>query len=160
MAGGDARPPRNGPPLADSGRRGKLRLDIASFARGLPKVELHLHLEGSVKPETFAALAAKNGVALPIKSDVRELYVYADLPAFLVIYDLVCHSIRSADDFHRVTYEALTSAASGGARYVEFFFSPHAHLAVGVPYVVMLDGIINGMQDAEKDAHVQSRLIP
>src|SRR5690349_5141525 len=91
--------------------RGKLRLDIASFARGLPKVELHLHLEGSVKPETFAALAAKNGVALPIKSDVRELYVYADLPAFLVIYDLVCNSIRSADDFHRVTYEALTSAA-------------------------------------------------
>jgi adenosine deaminase len=126
----------------------------------LPKVELHLHLEGSVKPETFAALAAKNGVALPIKSDVRELYVYADLPAFLVIYDLVCNSIRSADDFHRVTYEALTSAASGGARYVEFFFSPHAHLVLGVPYAVMLDGVTKGMRDAEIDARVASRLIP
>jgi adenosine deaminase len=126
----------------------------------LPKTELHLHLEGSVKPETFAALAAKNGVKLPIKSDVRELYVYADLPAFLVIYDHVCHSILSADDFHRVTYEALTSAAAGGARYVEFFFSPHAHLALGVPYAVMLDGITKGMRDAETDVRVGSRLIP
>src|SRR5436190_16321854 len=107
-------------------------VDLASFAKRLPKAELHLHLEGSVKPETFAALAAKNGVKLPIKSDVRELYVYADLPAFLVIYDLVCASILSADDFHRVTYEALASAEAAGARYVEFFFSPHAHLALGV----------------------------
>lgn len=135
-------------------------VDVAAFARRLPKVELHLHLEGSVRPETFAELAAKNRVKLPIKSDVRELYVYADLPAFLVIYDLVCRSILSADDFHRVTYEALASCASGGARYVEFFFSPHAHLALGVPYGVMLDGIISAMRDAEADKGVASRLIP
>ena len=131
-------------------------MDIATFARRLPKVELHLHLEGSVKPETFAALAAKNGVVLPIKSDVRELYVYKDLPAFLVIYDLVCHSIRSAEDFHRVTYEALSSCASGGARHVEFFFSPHAHLDLGVPYATMLDGIIAAMHDIERDKRVTS----
>ncbi len=117
-------------------------MDIETYARRLPKAELHLHLEGSVKPETFTALAMKNGVDLPIKADVRELYVYEDLPAFLTIYDLVCQSIRSAEDFHRVTYEALSSSASGGARYVEFFFSPHAHLAFGIPYAVMLDGII------------------
>ena len=135
-------------------------MDIETFARRLPKVELHLHLEGSVAPATFAELAAKNGVKLPIKSDVRELYVYKDLPAFLVIYDLVCHSIRSADDFRRVTYEALSSCASGGARHVEFFFSPHAHLELGVPYAVMLDGILSGMRDAETDHRVTSSLIP
>ena len=135
-------------------------MDIETFVRRLPKTELHLHLEGSVRPETFAELATKNGVTLPIKSDVRELYVYEDLPAFLVIYDLVCHSILSADDFRRVTYEALSSCASGGARYVEFFFSPHAHLELGVPYAVMLDGILTGMRDAETDKGVASRLIP
>lgn len=135
-------------------------MDIETFARRLPKVELHLHLEGSVAPATFAELAAKNGVKLPIKSDVRELYVYKDLPAFLVIYDLVCHSIRSSDDFRRVTYEALSSCASGGARHVEFFFSPHAHLELGVPYAVMLDGILSGMRDAETDHRITSSLIP
>ena len=135
-------------------------MDIETYARRLPKVELHLHLEGSVKPETFSVLAKKNGVKLPIKSDVRELYVYKDLPAFLVIYDLVCQSIRSADDFHRITYEALSSCASSGARYVEFFFSPHAHLAFGIPYAVMLDGIISAMHDAERDKAIESRLIP
>lgn len=135
-------------------------VDVATFARRLPKIELHLHLEGSVKPATFAALAAKNGVALPIQSDVRELYIYKDLPAFLVIYDLVCHSIRNREDFHRVTYEALSSCASGGARHVEFFFSPHAHLELGVPYATMLDGIIEAMHDAEKDKGVTSLLIP
>jgi adenosine deaminase len=134
-------------------------MDIATFARRIPKTELHLHLEGSVRPETFAELAAKNGVKLPIKSDVRELYVYADLPAFLVIYDLVCASVRSADDFHRVTYEALSSCGASGARYVEFFFSPHAHLAT-TKYSVMLDGITRAMADAEKDKRVRSRLIP
>jgi len=135
-------------------------MDIATFARRLPKTELHLHLEGSVDPATFAELAKKNGVKLTIKSDVRELYVYKDLPAFLVIYDLVCHSIRSAEDFHRVTYEALSSCASGGARYVEFFFSPHAHMELGVAYSTMLDGILAAMRDAEKDRGVASRLIP
>jgi adenine deaminase len=135
-------------------------MDIATFARRLPKTELHLHLEGSVNPATFAELATNNGVKLPIKSDVRELYVYKDLPAFLVIYDLVCHSIRSAEDFHRVTYEALASCASGGARYVEFFFSPHAHMELGVAYATMLDGILAAMRDAEKDKGVSSKLIP
>ena len=134
-------------------------MDIATFARRLPKAELHLHLEGSVRPETFAELASKNGVKLPIKSDVRELYSYKDLPAFLVIYNLVCDSVRSADDFHRVTYEALSSCAASGARYVEFFFSPHAHLAT-TRYSVMLDGITQAMADAEKNKGVQSRLIP
>lgn len=135
-------------------------MDIATYARRLPKVELHLHLEGSVRPDTFAELAARNGVELPIKSDVRELYTYEDLPAFLVIYNLVCASMRTSDDFHRTTYEALSSCADSGARYVEFFFSPHAHQEHGVRYATMLDGIVAAMKDAEKDRRVQSRLIP
>ena len=135
-------------------------MDIATYARHLPKAELHLHLEGSVKPETFAELAAGNGVDLPFSGDVRDLYGYDDLPAFLTVYGLVCQSIRSPDDFHRVTYEALSSSAASGARYVEFFFSPHEHLALGVPYGTMLDGIIAAMHDAETDKAVRSRLIP
>ena len=59
-----------------------------------------------------------------------------------------------------MTYEALASCASGGARHVEFFFSPHAHLELGVPYATMLDGIIAAMHDTERDKGVTSQLIP
>ncbi len=132
---------------------------IEDFARAIPKIELHLHLEGSVRPSTFVALAQKNGLALPPFDDVMELYRYDNLIDFLKIYDLVCRAVRTPDDFHRIAYEALSSAAAGGGRYVEFFFSPHAH-AEFLPYPAMLDGILAGMRDAEADHGVVSRLIP
>lgn len=135
-------------------------MTIEDFARAIPKIELHLHLEGAVLPSTFVALAEKNGLALPPFDDVMELYRYGNLLDFLKIYDLVSRSVQKPEDFHRITYEALASAASGGARYVEFFFSPHAHLASGITYPEMLDGIIAGMHDAKTDKGVVSLLIP
>ena len=89
-----------------------------------------------------------------------ELYRYENLPEFLKVYDLVCRSVRDADDFRLITYEALASAATGGARQVEFFFSPHAHQAFGVAYPTMIAGILAGMRDAESDKGVRSQLIP
>jgi adenosine deaminase len=135
-------------------------MDVIEFARRIPKIELHLHLEGAVQPATFLELARKNGVTVPAFQDVRDLYRYDNLPDFLKVYDLVCRSIRDADDFRRITYEALASCAAGGARYVEFFFSPHAHLEFGVRYDTMLEGIVAGMREARADQKVDSRLIP
>jgi len=133
---------------------------LEAFLRAIPKAELHLHLEGSVAPETFAALAAKNGVALPPHAAVADLYAYPDLVEFLKVYDLVCAAIVDAGDFARVTHEALARCARNGARYVEFFFSPHAHQAHGVAYATMLDGITAGMARAEAEFQLVSRLIP
>jgi len=76
------------------------------------------------------------------------------------VYDIVCQSIRTPDDFRRVTYEALERCALSNARYAEFFFSPFAHLPSGISYSQMLDGIIAGMRDAEQDLKIASRLIP
>lgn len=135
-------------------------MDIETFARRIPKIELHLHLEGAVRPGTFVELAGKNQVDLPPHADIAELYRYDNLPDFLKIYDLVSRSIRDADDFHRITYEMLESCADSGARYVEFFFSPHAHQAYGVAYPTMLAGILNAMDDIETDRGLTSRLIP
>lgn len=137
-----------------------MSLTIERFARRIPKIELHLHLEGAVLPSTFVKLARKHHVALPDFDDVMELYQYDNLPDFLKVYDLVCQSIRDVDDFRLITYEALASAAEGGARYVEFFFSPHAHQAMGIAYATMIEGILAGMRDAEMDKSVRSRLIP
>ena len=63
-------------------------MDLASFARRIPKIELHLHLEGSVRPSTFVELARKNAVPLPAFGEISELYRYDNLPDFLKIYDL------------------------------------------------------------------------
>lgn len=134
-------------------------MSLVTFARAIPKAELHLHLEGSVRPETFSALAEKHGIALPV-DDVTQLYAYDNLPDFLTIYDLVCRCMRDADDFRRTTYEAMESCAEGGGRHLELFFSAHAHFANGISYGAMLDGILAGMAEAEADFGMTALLIP
>ena len=127
---------------------------MSLFAR-LPKAELHLHLEGSVRPTTAFELAAKNGVALP--GDPSTLYTYDDLPAFLAVYSAVAASMKTAADFHRVTYEMLEGCAQSGARHVEFFISPHAH---DVDFATQFDGIVSGLRAAQKDFGLTALFAP
>jgi len=135
-------------------------MSYREFLRRMPKAELHLHLEGAVAASTFAELARKNGVALPAGKTAADLYSYDNLLDFLKIYDLVCASVRTAEDFSRVTFEALERSAKGGARYVELFFSPHAHLAHGVAYATMLEGILDGFRRAKDAYGLVAKLIP
>ena len=127
----------------------------------LPKTELHLHLGGSVDAKTFVDLAGKHDLHISTAYDEPEdLYDYDNLVDFLKIYSLISQSCRDKDDFHRITYECLSRCAEHGARYVEFFFSPEEHLKYGVSYQIILDGIIAGAKDAEKDTGVIYQLIP
>ena len=135
-------------------------MDIDTALRRLPKAELHLHLEGAVAADTVADLAARHGIELPPHEQPSDLYDYDGLADFLLVYSLVCHSIRDRDDFHRVTYECLQRCASSGARYVELFFSPESHLEVGVAYPTMLDGVLAAMADVETDLGLVANLIP
>ena len=135
-------------------------MDVDTAITRMPKTELHLHLEGAVDATTFAELATKNGIDLPDHDEPADLYRYDSLVDFLVIYTLVSHSIRDRDDFQRVTYECLQRCGTGGARYVELFFSPESHIEVGVDYPSMLDGVLQGMEDARTDLGLESNLIP
>lgn len=135
-------------------------MNIDDALRAMPKAELHLHLEGAVDVNTFAELASKHGVELPPHEEVAELYQYDSLADFLLAYSLVCRAVRDRADFQRVTYECLQRSANAGARYVELFFSPESHLVIGVEYSTMLDGVVQGMLDAETDFGVLSNLIP
>jgi len=133
-------------------------MDTHSLIRSLPKAEIHIHLEGAILPATAMELAAKNNVALPECERVEDLYSYADLAEFLAIYAAIADSIVTMDDFHRITYEMLESAAANSARYMEFFISPHAHK--NVPFKLQFEGIRAGMADAETDLGIVSRFIP
>jgi len=135
-------------------------ISISEFLARVPKIELHLHLEGSIRPETALALSVKNGVELPPFKEVKDLYRYETLEEFLAIYTAVSDSVLSADDYRRITYEMLQSCAGSNARYVEFFFSPQVHFPNGVSFDTQMDGITAGMADAERDFGIVSRAAP
>jgi adenosine deaminase len=126
--------------------------------RALPKVELHVHVEGAAPAATVAELAARHGVDLGV-DDPAELYHYRDLADFLRVFDLVCGCLRDAADLHRVTYEALSVAAAAGVRYREMFFSPTFLLRHGVDLRTIWDGINAGVHDAESDHGIVCRMI-
>ena len=81
--------------------------------RRLPKVELHCHVEGAARASTIADLARQHDVTLPVE-DPAELFEFTSLNQFLSIYDIICASLRTADDFRRITYEALEDGAAAG----------------------------------------------
>jgi adenosine deaminase len=135
-------------------------LDTDGFLRRLPKVELHCHLEGSVRPATLADLARTNGVPLP-REDPEDLYEYEDLEGFLAVYGLVCRSVVQREDFARITYESLEDGVRlGNLRYREMFFNPTLHMQEGVPYADVIGGVVEGVRSAETDLGVRCRLIP
>ncbi|MCU1360728.1 MAG: Adenosine deaminase [Ilumatobacteraceae bacterium] len=128
------------------------------WVRALPKVELHVHVEGAVEPATIAALAAKNGVDLGV-ADPAELYSYRHLDDFLRVFDLVCGSLCDEADLHRVVYEAQTIAARAGVRYRELFFSPTFLMRHGVAFHTIWHGIQRGLVDAQTDHGIVGRMI-
>jgi adenosine deaminase len=124
----------------------------------LPKVELHCHVEGAVRPSTVVELARKNGRALPTE-DPTELYRYHSLNSFLEIFWLVQSLIAEREDWARVAYESIVDAAPHGLRYREMFFTPARHLAMGQRLGDVIAGLSEGLVAAEREAGVRGRLI-
>jgi adenine deaminase len=136
-------------------------MDYKTFLKKIPKIELHCHLEGTLKATTFTDLASKNGVELPQYKEPIDLYsMYKSFQEFENIYRRVAMSIRDRDDFRRVTYETLQEAAGCNVKYRELFWSVMDHVKSGIPYENAVDGIIDGLHDAENDFGIQCRLIP
>jgi adenosine deaminase len=124
----------------------------------LPKVELHCHVEGAIRPQTVAELARKNGRQLPT-DDPTDLYRYHSLDSFLDIFWLVQSLLADADDWERAAYESLVDAAAHGLRYREMFFTPARHLAAGQRLADIVAGLTRGIQRAESEAGVRCMLI-
>lgn len=135
-------------------------MDYEEFLRRIPKVELHCHAEGAIRPDTLAELARKNDVALPTAT-ASQLYDYDDLEGFLAIYGLVCRTLLQREDFARIAYESLEDAVRlGNLRYREMFFNPTLHTEYGVSYTDVVDGLRDGIRAAESDFGVRCQLIP
>jgi len=135
--------------------------DLATFIRGLPKAELHLHIEGSLEPEQMFEFARRNHVALPFASveDVRAAYAFSNLQDFLDIYYQGAGVLLTEQDFHDLAMAYFRRAAADGARHVELFFDPQTHTDRGLPFAVAADGLLSGMAEAERTLGVTSKLI-
>jgi len=133
----------------------------AGFLKGLPKAELHLHIEGTLEPELAFRLAKKHGVALPYSSveELRGAYQFSDLQSFLDIYYAGAGVLRDVDDFHDLTAAYLKKAHEQGVVHVEIFFDPQTHSERGIPFRTVLDGITRALREGEEEFGITHRLI-
>ena len=135
--------------------------DLDSFIAGLPKAELHLHIEGSLEPELMFALAERNGVAIPYASveDVRAAYDFSNLQDFLDIYYAGADVLRTRADFRDLAIAYFDRVAADGVVHAEIFFDPQTHTDRGIAFAEVIEGLLDGMADAEARHGITSKLI-
>ena len=135
--------------------------DLATFIRGLPKAELHLHVEGSLEPELMFALARRNAVDLPFASveEVRAAYSFSRLQDFLDIYYAGAAVLLTERDFHDLATAYFDRIAADGVVHAEMMFDPQTHTARGVPFDAVIGGLLSAMAAAEARHGITSALI-
>ena len=134
---------------------------MQQFIQGLPKAELHLHIEGSLEPELMFALAERNGIQLAFKSveEVRAAYQFEDLQSFLDIYYQGAKVLLQEQDFYELAMAYLTRAHEDNVRHVEIFFDPQTHTERGVHFEHVINGLHRALLDAERQFGLSHRLI-
>jgi adenosine deaminase len=124
----------------------------------IPKVELHCHVEGTVRPTTVVELARKVSRPLPV-ADPRELYRYDSLDSFLAVFWLVQELLVEPADWARIAYESLIDGSAHGLRYREMFFTPARHLGAGQDLAGIVAGLTDGIEAAETETGIRCFLI-
>lgn len=123
------------------------------LVKSLPKVEQHIHIVGSIRPETLLHLAEEGCVRAPFGTveETQRFFQYRDFPYFIQVYSTVLDCITREDQFERITYELLEDEAHCNVRYVEASFSAPDHVLRDLDYAKMLDAINRGVRSAHQD---------
>jgi len=131
------------------------------FIRGIPKAELHLHIEGALEPELMFALARRNRVDLPFRSveEVRAAYAFSSLQDFLDIYYQGANVLCTEQDFYDLAMAYFERLRSDGGVHAEIFFDPQTHTQRGLPFHVAIDGLLGAMREADRRFGITTRLI-
>jgi adenosine deaminase len=136
-------------------------IDTETFIRGLPKTDLHMHIEGSIEPELMLELAERNGVPLPWKTAdaLRAAYEFHDLQSFLDLYFEGCKVLITEQDFHDVTSAYLARACLDGVVHAELFIGPQSFTERGIPIEALMLGVLGAMDDAHARHGITSALL-
>ena len=134
---------------------------MRQFIEGLPKAELHIHIEGTLEPEHCLELANRNGIALQHNTPeaIVRSYDFNDLPSFLSAYYSGMQVLLTEQDFYDLTCRYFQKAASEGVVYAEVFFDPQAHTSRGVDFETVISGIHRAQKDARQELGIESGLI-
>ncbi|KGJ91501.1 adenosine deaminase [Colwellia psychrerythraea] len=131
------------------------------FIQSLPKVELHLHIEGTLEPELMLKLAKRNGIKIPFNSveEIRDAYNFQDLQSFLDIYFQGADVLIHEQDFFELTWAYLLRCKEDNVLHTEIFFDPQAHTERGVLFDTVLYGIHRALEKGRDELGISSKLI-
>jgi adenosine deaminase len=134
---------------------------MKNFIHGLPKVELHLHIEGTLEPELMFALAKRNQVTIPFNSpeEVRAAYQFHNLQSFLDIYYQGANVLINEQDFFDLTWAYLLRCKEDNVIHTEIFFDPQTHTERGISFDTVVNGIYRALEQAKSELGISSRLI-
>ena len=134
---------------------------MRDFIQALPKIELHLHIEGTLEPALLFELARRNNVSIPFESEaeVSEAYKFTDLQSFLDIYYQGANVLIQEQDFFDLTWAYLLRCQQDNVVHTEIFFDPQTHTERGITFDTVIKGIHRALVQAEVDLQISSRLI-
>lgn len=135
--------------------------ELHNFIDGLPKAELHVHIEGTLEPELMFALAERNAIALPYASvdELRAAYSFDNLQEFLDLYYQGAQVLVTRQDFYDLTMAYLKRAHADRVLHTEIFFDPQTHTERGIAFETVFEGITAALSDAKRELGITSELI-
>ena len=136
-------------------------MNIDAFIRGMPKAELHVHIEGTLEPDMRLRLAQRNGVELPYRTadELAASYAYQDLSSFLALYFSGMDVLQTEQDFYDLTYAYLRRVHAQNVVYTEMHFDPQAHTSRGIAFDAVIQGIRRAQEAARDELGIRSQLI-
>lgn len=134
---------------------------MKTFIEGLPKAELHLHIEGTFEPELMFEIASRNSISLPYASveALHEAYDFGELQDFLDIYYQGMNVLLTEQDFFDLTWAYINKVNADNVRHVEVFFDPQGHTSRGVEFATVIHGIHRALLQAESEFGISSNII-
>ena len=134
---------------------------LPDLLNGMPKAELHIHIEGSLEPELIFALAQRNNVSIAYDSveELRSAYAFTNLQSFLDIYYAGASVLIKEQDFYDMAHAYFNKAAADNVVHAELFFDPQTHTARGVAMEVVINGLHRACRDAQQEFGITASLI-
>ncbi|KJY83482.1 adenine deaminase [Vibrio galatheae] len=136
-------------------------MDQPRFIQRLPKIELHLHIEGTLEPEMMFELAQRNQIALPYTTpeEVKAAYQFTNLQSFLDIYYQAANVLIHEQDFYDLTWAYLLRCQQDNVVHSEIFFDPQTHTARGIDFDTVINGIYRALKDGREQLAISSQII-